>query len=144
MNTFTLDANIINCDAIPAGAQNADIICFCPQRADILLARDGYRRVLIDALRRDIPITAALTSDHSFDASLSLSERDALCELLSYVSFLFADDNALAAICGESVFEHTAEENVKNLHTRFGLCSVILTDAALAYDGEKITPFTEE
>lgn len=144
MNTFTLDVNIINCDGIPMAAAEADIICFCPKRNDILTAREGYRRILIDALRRNVPVTVALSSEHFFDASVTPTERDALCELLSYVSFLFADDDALAAICGESVFEVSAEEAAKKLLVRFGLCSVILTDANIAYNGEKITPFTEE
>jgi hypothetical protein len=144
MNTFILDSNILNCDSVPAKAKEADIICFCPKRDDILSARCAYRQVLIDALRRDIPITAALSSGHSFDSSLTLNERDALCELLSYVSFLFADDDLLASIFGEEIFETTAEENIKRLYKRFGFCSVVLTDAAIAYDGEKITPFSEE
>jgi hypothetical protein len=36
------------------------------------------------------------------------------------------------------------EEILRAIHKRFGVLSVILTDEGLAFDGERITEFTEE
>lgn len=135
MKTFTLDANIINLE----DARGADMICFCPKQDDLLTCRAAWRETLIDALRRDIPITAIVTN---FDGSMTMSEKDSICELLSYVSFIFLDSDSASLFLKEE--KDSPEEVLRAIHKRFGVCSVILTDEGLAFDGEKITPFEEE
>lgn len=134
MNTFTLDANIIKFEGIPAEASEADIVCFCPKQDDLLTCRAAWRAVLIDALRRDIPITAII---EGFDGMMTPSEKDALFEMLSYVSFIFVDSDSAEILQKEP--KETPEEVLRCIHKRFGVCSVILTDEGLAFDGEKIT-----
>ena len=135
MKTFTLDANIINLE----GAADADMICFVPTEAALLTCREAWREVLIAALRRDVPISAIVKG---FDGVLMPNEYDALCEALSYVSFIFIDSRSAEIFLKEPTDE--PEAILKSIHKRFGVCSVILTDAALAFDGERITEFTEE
>ena len=135
MKTFTLDANIINLE----GAADADMICFVPTESALLPCRAAWREVLIDALRRDVPVTAIVKG---FDGSLMPTEYDALCEALSYVSFIFTDSRSAELFLKEPTFD--AEEILRKIHKRFGVLSVVLTDGGLAFDGEKITEFTEE
>ncbi len=135
MKTFTLDANIMNLE----DAREADMICFCPTAESLLPCRAAWRDVLISALRRDIPITAVV---RGFDEFLMPAEKDALCEMLSYVSFIFLDSSSAALFLKEP--EDDPEKVLRLIHKRFGVCSVILTDEGLAFDGEKISPFTEE
>ena len=135
MKTFTLDANIINFE----GAADADMICFVPTKDSLLPCRSVWRDVLIDALRRDVPISAIIKNFGSF---LEPNEYDSLCEMLSYVSFIFIDSRSAELFVKEDVYEN--EEILRAIHKRFGVTSVILTDAGLAYDGEKITPFEGE
>ena len=135
MKTFTLDANIINFE----GAADADMICFVPMKDSLLPCRSVWRDVLIDALRRDVPISAIIKNFGSF---LEPNEYDSLCEMLSYVSFIFIDSRSAELFVKEDVYEN--EEILRAIHKRFGVTSVILTDAGLAYDGEKITPFEGE
>ena len=97
------------------------------------------QQVLIDALRRDVPITAIIKG---FDGSLMPAEYDALCEALSYVSFIFTDSSSAEIFLKEPTFN--PEEMLRTIHKRFGVLSVILTDEGLAFDGERITEFTEE
>ena len=134
MKTFTLDANIMNLE----GARDADMICFVPTEESLLPCRTDWRGVLIDALRRDVPVTAIVKG---FDGVMP-EQYDALCELLSYVSFIFTDSRSAELFLKEQAFD--AEEILRKIHKRFGVCSVILTDEGLAFDGEKITNFTEE
>ncbi len=135
MKTFTLDANIMNLER----ARDADMICFVPTEESLLSCRADWRGVLIDALRRDVPVTAIVKG---FDGVLMPEQYDALCELLSYVSFIFTDSRSAELFLKEQAFD--AEEILRKIHKRFGVCSVILTDEGLAFDGEKITNFTEE
>ena len=135
MKTFTLDSNIINFE----GASDADMICFVPTAESLVRCRSAWRRVLIDALRRDVPISAILNGFGSF---LEPEQYDSLCELLSYVSFIFTDSRSAELFVKEDVYEN--EEILRAIHKRFGVTSVILTDADLAFDGEKITPFEGE
>ena len=67
---------------------------------------------------------------------------DALCEALSYVSFIFTDSSSAEIFLKEPTFD--PEEILRTIHKRFGVLSVILTDEGLAFDGERITEFTEE
>ena len=135
MKTFTLDANIMNLE----GAADADMICFVPTQGALLTCRAVWRNILIDALRRDVPITAIVKG---FDGSLMPAEYDALCEALSYVSFIFTDSSSAEIFLKEPTFD--PEEMLRTIHKRFGVLSVILTDEGLAFDGERITEFTEE
>jgi hypothetical protein len=120
-------------------ARDADMICFVPTEESLLSCRADWRGVLIDALRRDVPVTAIVKG---FDGVLMPEQYDALCELLSYVSFIFTDSRSAELFLKEQAFD--AEEILRKIHKRFGVCSVILTDEGLAFDGEKITNFTEE
>ncbi len=131
MKTFTLDSNIIDMDA----AREADMICFCPKQSDLLACRSAWREVLIDALRRDIPITAII---EGYDGFLLPNEHDSICELLSYVSFVFLDSKAAEIFLSEPIYD--PGEVLRAIHKRFGVCSVALTDKNLAFDGERITP----
>ena len=135
MKTFTLDANIMNLES----ARDADMICFVPTEESLLPCRAAWREVLIDTLRRDVPVTAIVKG---FDAALMSEQYDALCEALSYVSFIFTDSRSAELFLKEPTFD--AEEILRKLHKRFGVLSVVLTDEGLAFDGEKITNFTEE
>ena len=135
MKTFTLDANIINLE----GAADADMICFVPTESALLPCRAAWRSALIDALRRDVPITAIVKG---FDGVLMPEEYDALCEALSYVSFIFVDSRSAEIFLKEPTDDPKAV--LRAIHKRFGVLSVILTDEGLAFDGEKITEFTEE
>ncbi len=130
MKTFTLDSNIINISA----AREADMICFCPKQSKLNAFRAAWREVLIDALRRDIPVTAIL---EDFDGVLMPKEYDSICELLSYVSFIFLDSETAGIFLNEPRYD--PEEILRSIHKRFGVCSVGLTDKNLAFDGEKIT-----
>ena len=135
MKTFTLDANIMNLES----ARDADMICFVPTEESLLPCREAWRGVLIDALRRDVPVTAIVKG---FDGALMSEQYDAICESLSYVSFIFTDSRSAELFLKEPTFD--AEGMLRKIHKRFGVCSVILTDEGLAFDGEKITNFTEE
>ncbi|MBQ2241013.1 MAG: hypothetical protein II319_02600 [Clostridia bacterium] len=135
MKTFTLDANIMNLE----GAADADMICFVPTEESLLPCRAAWRGVLIDALRRDVPITAIIKG---FDGALMPAEYDTLCEALSYVSFIFTDSRSAELFLKEPTYD--PEEILRAIHKRFGVLSVILTDEGLAFDGERITEFTEE
>ena len=135
MKTFTLDANIINLE----GARDADMICFVPTEESLLPCRAVWRGVLIDALRRDVPITAIVKG---FDGVLMPEQYDTLCELLSYVSFIFTDSRSAELFLKEPTCD--PEEILRKIHKRFGALSVILTDEGLAFDGEKITEFSED
>ena len=135
MKTFTLDANIINLE----GAADADMICFVPTESALLPCREAWRSALIDALRRDVPITAIVKG---FDGVLMPEEYDALCEALSYVSFIFVDSSSAEIFLKEPTDD--PEAVLRAIHKRFGVLSVILTDEGLAFDGEKITEFTED
>ena len=135
MKTFTLDANIMNLE----GAADADMICFVPTEESLLPCRAAWRGVLIDALRRDVPITAIIKG---FDGALMPAEYDSLCEALSYVSFIFTDSRSAELFLKEPTYD--PEEILRAIHKRFGVLSVILTDEGLAFDGERITEFTEE
>ena len=135
MKTFTLDANIINFE----GAADADMICFVPTPESLISCRPAWRTVLIDALRRDVPISAIIKDLGGF---LEPNEYDSLCEMLSYVSFIFTDSRSAELFVKDDVYEN--EEILRAIHKRFGVTSVVLTDSGLAYDGEKITPFEGE
>ena len=135
MKTFTLDANIMNLES----ARDADMICFVPTEESLLPCRAAWRGVLIDALRRDVPVTAIVKD---FDGALMPEQYDALCESLSYVSFIFTDSSSAEIFLKEPTFN--PEEMLRTIHKRFGVLSVILTDEGLAFDGERITEFTEE
>ena len=135
MKTFTLDANIMNLE----GAADADMICFLPTEDALLPCRAAWRGVLIDALRRNVPITAVV---RGFDGILMPEQYDALCESLSYVSFIFVDSRSAELFLKEPTYD--PEKILRAIHKRFGALSVILTDEGLAFDGEKITEFTEE
>lgn len=135
MKTFTLDANIMNLES----ARCADMICFIPTEEALLPCRDAWRSVLIDALRCNVPITAIVKG---FDGMLMRSAYDALCEMLSYVSFIFTDSRSAEIFLKAPTDD--PEAILRAIHKRFGVCSVILTDEGLAFDGEKITEFTEE
>ena len=135
MKTFTLDSNIINLE----DARGADMICFIPTVGSLIGCRSAWRKVLIDALRRDIPITAVI---EGFVSPLEPEEYDSICEMLSYVSFIFIDSPSAELFVKEDVFED--EAILRAIHKRFGVTSVVLTDASLAFDGEKITPFEGE
>ena len=137
MKTFTLDSNIINFE----GASDADMICFVPTAESLVRCRSAWRRVLIDALRRDVPISAILNGFGSF---LDPEQYDSLCEMLSYVSFIFTDSRSAELFLKEKEDDYTDEETLRAIAKRFGVTSVVLTDAHLAYDGEKITPFEGE
>ena len=135
MKTFTLDANIMNFE----GAADADMICFVPTAEALVSCRSAWRTILIDALRRDVPISAIIKDLGGF---LEPNEYDSLCEMLTYVSFIFTDSRSAELFVKDDVYEN--EEILRAIHKRFGVTSVILTDAGLAYDGEKITPFEGE
>lgn len=135
MKTFTLDANIMDLE----GAADADVICFVPTESALLPCRAAWRAVLIDALRRDVPVTAIVKG---FDGTLMPAEYDALCEALSYVSFIFTDSRSAELFLKEPTFD--PEEMLRAIHKRFGVLSVILTDEGLAFDGERITELSEE
>ena len=135
MKTFTLDANIMDIE----GAADADMICFVPTESALLPCRAAWRVVLIDALRRDVPVTAIVKG---FDGTLMPAEYDALCEALSYVSFIFTDSRSAELFLKEPTFD--PEEMLRAIHKRFGVLSVILTDEGLAFDGERITELSEE
>ena len=135
MKTFTLDANIINFE----GVADADMICFVPTESALLPCRAAWRTVLIDALRRDVPISAIIKDLGGF---LEPNEYDSLCEMLTYVSFIFTDSRSAELFVKDDVYEN--EEILRAIHKRFGVTSVVLTDSGLAYDGEKITPFEGE
>lgn len=135
MKTFTLDANIMDLE----GAADADMICFVPTESALLLCRAAWRVVLIDALRRDVPVTAIVKG---FDGTLMPAEYDALCEALSYVSFIFTDSRSAELFLKQPTFD--PEEMLRAIHKRFGVLSVILTDEGLAFDGERITELSEE
>ena len=135
MKTFTLDANIMDLE----GAADADMICFVPTESALLPCRAAWRVVLIDALRRDVPVTAIVKG---FDGTLMPAEYDALCEALSYVSFIVTDSRSAELFLKEPTFD--PEEMLRAIHKRFGVLSVILTDEGLAFDGERITELSEE
>ena len=135
MKTFTLGANIMDLE----GAADADMICFVPTESALLPCRAAWRVVLIDALRRDVPVTAIVKG---FDGTLMPAEYDALCEALSYVSFIFTDSRSAELFLKEPTFD--PEEMLRAIHKRFGVLSVILTDEGLAFDGERITELSEE
>lgn len=135
MKTFTLDANIMDLE----GAADADMICFVPTESALLPCRAAWRVVLINALRRDVPVTAIVKG---FDGTLMPAEYDALCEALSYVSFIFTDSRSAELFLKEPTFD--PEEMLRAIHKRFGVLSVILTDEGLAFDGERITELSEE
>ena len=137
MKTFTLDANIMNL----GGAPDADLICFIPTAESLISCRSAWRTVLIDALRRDIPISAIIKD---LDNSLDRDEYDSICEMLSYVSFIFTDTRSAELFLKEKEEDYTDEEILRAIHKRFGVTSVVLTDARIAFDGEKITPFEGE
>ena len=102
---------------------------------------DSGEAALIDALRRDIPISAIIKN---FDSFLDHDEYDSICELLSYVSFIFIDSRSAELFLKEKDEDYDEEEILRAIHKRFGVTSVILTDVRLAFDGEKITPFEGE
>ena len=135
MKTFTLDANIMNLE----GAADADMICFVPTESSLLPCREAWREVLISALRRNVPITAIVKG---FDGVLMPEEHDALCEALSYVSFIFVDSRSAELFLKEPT--DAPDAILRAIHKRFGVLSVIMTDEGLAFDGEKISEFTEE
>ena len=137
MKTFTLDSNIMNLE----DSRDADMICFVPTAESLVRCRSAWRRVLIDALRRDVPISAILNGFGSF---LDPEQYDSLCEMLSYVSFIFTDSRSAELFLKEKEDDYTDEETLRAIAKRFGVTSVVLTDAHLAYDGEKITPFEGE
>ena len=64
--------------------------------------------------------------------------------MLTYVSFIFTDSRTAEIFLKEKEDDYTEEEILREIHKRFGVTSVILTDSGLAYDGEKITPFEGE
>ncbi len=130
MKTFTLDSNIIDISA----AREADMICFCPKQSDLLACRSAWREVLIDALRRDVPISAII---EGYDGFLLPNEHDSICELLSYVGFIFLDSKTAEIFLTDPIYD--PEEVLRAIHKRFGVCSVILTDKNLTFDGEKIS-----
>ena len=135
MKTFTLDSNIIN----PEDARGADMICFVPTVESLVPCRAAWREVLIDALRRDVPITAIIKD---LGEALVPEQYDSICEMLSYVSFIFIDTRSAELFIKEDIYED--EAILRAIHKRFGVSGVILTDARLAFDGEKITPFEGE
>ena len=137
MKTFTLDSNIID----PEDALEADMICFMPTAESLVRCRSAFRTVLIDALRRDVPISAIIENFGSF---LDPDQQDSICELLSYVNFIFIDSRSAELFLKEKEEDYGEEEILREIHKRFGVTSVILTDARLAFDGEKITPFEGE
>ena len=136
MKTFTLDSNIMNLE----GSRDADMICFVPSAESLITCRSAWRTALIDALRRDIPISAVINIGNFLDPN----KYDSICELLSYVSFIFIDSRSAELFIKEKDEDYDEEEILRAIHKRFGVTSVILTDAGLAFDGEKITPFEGE
>ncbi len=130
MKAFTLDSNIIDMNA----AHEADMICFCPKQNDLTVCRTVWREVLIGALRRDVPISAII---EGLDGCLLPNEYDSICELLSYVSFIFLDSETAEIFLTEPTYD--PDEVLRAIHKRFGVCSVVLTDKNLAFDGEKIS-----
>ena len=136
MKTFTLDANIMNLE----DSRDADMICFVPSAESLITCRSAWRTALIDALRRDIPISAVINIGNFLDPN----QYDSLCELLSYVSFIFTDSRSAELFLKEKDEDYDEEEILRAIHKRFGVTSVILTDIRLAFDGEKITPFEGE
>ena len=137
MKTFTLDSNIMN----PEEAREADMICFCPTREALVPCRAVWRSTLIDARRRDVPITAIVGG---FVSPLEPEEYDSVCEMLSYVNFIFIDSRSAEIFLKEKEEDYDDGEILRAIHKRFGVLSVVLTDTALAFDGEKITPFEGE
>lgn len=133
-----------------------DIVNFTPTADDILPCRAEYRAALLEAVRKSIPVTAA--AEYSAGWLGSEEKRDALCELLSCVGFLFTDTGLAEFIgitgkpadSGEGHDDNTdydgdneecGEKILRELCTRFGFDSAVLTDLGLAFDGEKITLF---
>ena len=137
MKTFTLDSNIMNLE----DSRDADMICFVPTAESLVRCRSAWRAILIDALRHDVPISAIL---NGFGGFLDPEQYDSLCEMLSYVSFIFTDSRSAELFLKEKEDDYTDEETLRAIAKRFGVTSVVLTDAHLAYDGEKITPFEGE
>lgn len=135
MKTLYINSNTVDIRA----AREADMICFCPEPEALLPCRSAWRECLISALRRDIPIAAVL---RGFDGSPAQRERDVLCELLSYVSFIFLDSRSASLFL--SAEDNEPDAVLRAIHKRFGVCAVILTDEGLAFDGERITPFEED
>jgi hypothetical protein len=122
-------------------SRDADMICFMPTAESLIRCRSAFRTVLIDALRRDIPISAIIENLGSF---LLPEQYDSLCEMLTYDSFIFTDSRSAEIFLKEKEDDYDDEEILRAIHKRFGVTSVILTDASLAFDGEKITPFEGE
>ncbi len=135
MKTFTLDSNIMNLEE----ARGADMICFYPTRDSLISCRAVWRETLIDALRRDVPITAIIKD---LGGVLVPEQYDSICEMLSYVSFIFIDTRSAERFIKEDIYED--EAILRAIHKRFGVTSVILTDTSLAFNGEKITLFEGE
>lgn len=158
MQTFVLDRDHAGTD-LPGGVS---IVDFRPGKEDLIPCRAAYRACLLSACRRNIPINVTVCGFppcHVGDRDL----RDALCELLSYCTFLFTDTDT-AAFMGEmpdtDALTHgdgnsdddtnggadgdsdpEAEQILRRLTTRFGFTASVLTDREISFDGEKFSVF---
>lgn len=119
-----------------------------------LAARAQIREKLLCAVRAYTPILISVASSPDWK---NLPEREdrhaALCEMLSYATFLILDTET-ALYIGVPAYEgrHGSgdmalgslecpdpEEILRAMQLRFDLTSVVLTDEGMAFDGEKIT-----
>lgn len=139
-----------------ASPEGLNLLRFEPAADELLPRRAEYRAALLEAVRRGTPVYAAPQPSAAWTAhDAERGDRhDALCELLSCASFLVTD-TATASFIGipaygeaktsgdgslPEVEDPDPETILSALYRRFDLESVILTDAGLAYDGEKYTP----
>lgn len=164
MKTFVLDRTY---DGSPL-PDDVSIVDFRPEREDLIGRRSAYRACLLSACRRNIPINVTARGFEPCRVGAAFvgdrDERDSLCELLSYCTFLFTDTDT-AAFVGEiadaDALTHgdgnsdddgssidtdyecdpEAEQILRRLTARFGFTAAVLTDREIAYDGEKFSRF---
>lgn len=130
---------------------DAELVCFEPTAADILPKRAAYRAVLLEAVRHSVPVAAEILGTGGWEAE-SGDVHDALCELLSCVSFLKTDLETAVTIgvplygagkAGDGSLplaeDPSPETALTALHRRFGLETAALADCGLIFDGERFT-----